>query len=73
MTNGDKIRNMSDREWAKELNNLPIGACNDTLICDVCIHNNYCGGGRNCEDGIFKWLQQEVKSNEYNSNNQTDM
>lgn len=54
MTNGDKIRQMTDEEIAKILNEKP---------CYRCIYNdpNIEHHGEQCTEGVTKWLQQEAK------------
>lgn len=59
MTNGERIRNMSDEEIAEFI-------LESRSICKVCkMRNEECTGAfHECWDGICKWLKQEVKENE---------
>ena len=52
MTNGDRIRSMTDEELAGHI----------FLPCHLCPMHYLCHGDRNnCEDIIFHWLVSEVK------------
>ena len=51
MTNGDKIRSMSDEELAKLLNKS---------ACDYC--NGCCSVYPSCESAIESWLERDVKA-----------
>ena len=56
MTNGDKIRNMTDEELVRLCFLVP---------CFKCIHTD-CKRKKSateCENGIRKWLQQEIADN----------
>ena len=56
MTNGDRIRAMSDDEIAKA---MKILACPDQCPCDfdLCMKHN------NCFDAWLEWLRTEAKEN----------
>lgn len=47
MTNGDRIRQMSNEELAEFLN------------CDCCIENAERCGGLHCKEGIKSYLERE--------------
>ena len=53
MTNGDKIRQMSNEELAKYINS--------GSACNMCIHEDYylCTG--KCKEGIKAYLDMEVE------------
>ena len=56
MTNGDRLRNMSDEQIAEFL------CFSDCIIAgEKCPqwNNNYCGG--NCQKYFYEWLKQEVR------------
>lgn len=48
MTNGDKIRAMTDEE-------LAIKMCEQQYGCNSCMADDICTGG----NGFFNWLKQE--------------
>lgn len=54
MTNGDKIRSMSDMELSREL-------CKISGVCSECIVHDMCYEGHS---GFEKWVKEEVKENE---------
>lgn len=55
LTNGDRIRQMTDEELADIL---------ELSGCENCPYlNNNCGG-RKCRKGFLKWLKQEVSEDE---------
>lgn len=54
MTNGDKIRSMSDKELSREL-------CKIAGVCADCIAQDMCHEGHN---GFEKWVKEEVKEDE---------
>lgn len=59
MTNGDRIRAMSDEELAEFLET-------DTC-CKFCILGDYdekCNWYEKCDERIFQWLKQEVQEND---------
>ena len=56
MTNGDKIRKMSDKELAEYLAAMP----GDENICSEC-RRKYCDGVLQCVKRWKIWLKQEVK------------
>lgn len=51
-TNGDKIRNMSDEEFAKWL-------C-DNMDCPFCPGESLCSVDGGISNGLVKWLKQEA-------------
>lgn len=53
MTNGDKIRQMSNEELSKS----------EMLFCKHCIWLENCrmGGTQSCEEGTLKWLEMEAE------------
>ena len=54
MTNGDKIRNMSDEEIAAQwANNRYCTNCPAEDVCEV--------PPRYCKEFIYNWLKQEAK------------
>lgn len=59
MTNGDKIRAMSDEELSEFINNVST--------CDCCVHDGDCKNWDDwdnpqiCMDGVKKWLQQPAE------------
>ena len=59
MTNGDRIRNMTDKEIAVNLANLIDS--NDS-VCRHCeFHKNlYMCTTKDCIDGIIKWMEKEA-------------
>ena len=56
MTNGDKIRSMTDEELVGCLNNEYY-----FMACDECDYRNGSCDGKHCEETILKWLRTEVK------------
>lgn len=54
MTNGDKIRSMSDMELSREL-------CKISGVCAECIVQDMCYEGHN---GFEKWVKEEVDEDE---------
>lgn len=62
-TNGDKIRNMGDKDFAKWF-------CDDVvqMSCSHCpaLHTECCeeGWAEDCHDRFMKWLKSEVKDDE---------
>ena len=65
MTNADRIRSMSDEEfaefWLKSCDN-PIMEFNED-ICDLCVicENSVQCDDEFCKKAIVKWLQSEVE------------
>ena len=58
MTNGDKIRQMSDEELAEFINSTdPHG-----YMCRYCVTENC--KNQTCCAGVLAWLKQEAKENE---------
>ena len=61
MTNGDKIRSMTDEELADFINDV-TDCCSDGYICEKCPLNSV---GSHCNIYTFeKWLKQEVQKND---------
>lgn len=62
ITNGDRIRNMTDEELAKLLNDV------DTNICNFCTaqytNTYYYCEEESCEKCVLAWLKQEVPEND---------
>lgn len=57
MTNGDKIRTMSDEELADVMQGQ----------CTCCAYRlNRCAD-KECKDGVYEWLKQEENDNEQDS------
>ena len=57
MTNGDKIRSMSDEELADVMQGQ----------CAYCTYRlNRCAD-KECKDGVYEWLKQEENDCEHNS------
>ena len=54
MTNGDKIRSMSDMELSREL-------CKITGVCSECLVQDMCDKGHT---GFEQWLKEEVNEDE---------
>ena len=52
MTNSEKIKEMPDEELAKLIRTRP---------CNVCAYQYKPCFRYKCEDGILKWLREEVK------------
>ena len=63
MTNGDRIRAMSDKELAVMLaNEIPHGDCSGChLECGVCDGDNFDNG---CANGFYKWLKEPYKEDD---------
>ena len=57
MTNGDKIRAMSDEELVKFLN---ADSCFSCVAKNICKHG-YLGNDEHCRKLMLRWLKQEVK------------
>ena len=58
MTNGDRIRQMTDEELAKMLTAHMASKEFHDFNCRVCpVHVDDC----NCEKNCFKWLKQEAE------------
>ena len=55
MTNGDKLRQMTDEELAKFLS--VHGRC---TVCAWQDDNGECGRHVTCNSGVIEWLKQEV-------------
>lgn len=55
MTNGDRIRQMTDEDLADWLTD-------GHDICDMCQFGT-CRPDYECEKGVLEWLKQEVKEN----------
>lgn len=56
MTNGDRIRNMTDKEIAEGMSK------SETMtFCGYCAYRKECYGNE-CKDGILKWLEQEASN-----------
>lgn len=56
MTNGDKVRKMSDEELATMLDKA-IQACGYCHLYHLCLHN----GDVPCKILYLKWLREEVQ------------
>ena len=54
MTNGDKIRSMSDMELSREL-------CKISGVCSECLVQDMCDKGHT---GFEQWLKEEVSDDE---------
>lgn len=55
MTNGDRIRQMTDEELAVKLGN----------VCELCPIGDGCEYiARSCEDIFLEWLKQEAQDDE---------
>ena len=56
MTNGERIRSMSDEELADFLDDVPGN------VCECCSREQYDEKCESiaCVDGIIEWLKQEV-------------
>lgn len=52
MTNGDRIRQMSNEELVRKM----------IFSCRNCVYNDQCNadGKFICSNGIFKWLESDV-------------
>lgn len=61
MTNGDKIRAMSNRELSEFLFDADYGE----IACEVCPHRYKptCTTENSCIDGIEAWLNSEAEDN----------
>ena len=58
-TNGDRLRSMSDEEFAEVI--WGLGAC------DTCaLYHRGCATNRSCKDTILEWLKKEVKEDDPN-------
>ena len=59
MTNGDKIRNMSDEELAEFWER----GCDEVIDCKVCEEpiNEYGSCTGQCRKEYLRWLQKEVE------------
>lgn len=55
MTNGDRIRAMTDEELAKTICWCPPPFRNCNNLCDICMAHN-----DDCEICWLKWLKQEA-------------
>ncbi len=55
MTNGDKIRSMSDMELSREL-------CKIAGVCSECLAQDMCDKGHT---GFEQWLKEETEDAEY--------
>lgn len=53
MTNGDRIRQMTDEELASFIKQ-----------CDCCSYRMTECDGTGCNDGIYKWLKQRVNTDD---------
>jgi hypothetical protein len=59
MTNGDKIRQMSNEELAKEFAHNSLQE-----KCDVCVYKDrtgFCNTKKDCEEGIKAFLHMEIQ------------
>ena len=54
MTNGDKIRAMTDEELLEFLMGL------DFEFCEYCTVRSTCSDHEGCQETILKWLKEEV-------------
>lgn len=65
MTNGDKIRKMSDEELAAFITDTEI-AGDDAKGCNMCIYQPFmrCVITNDCYTGIKKWLESEAQPND---------
>lgn len=52
MTNGDRIKSMSNEELAKFVY--------ENSTCNLCIYKFSPCRGKKCEEGLLKWLEQEA-------------
>lgn len=57
LTNGDKIRQMTDEELAKHI----MFKCSDCEYCSTCYEYDT---EATCQDGFLKWLRKEAASDE---------
>ncbi len=60
MTNGERIRNMTDEELAEWLDNEA------SFTCNICIRENEKSSCADymCVEGVAKWLKQEVQKDD---------
>ena len=56
MTNGDKIRAMTDEELSAKICNIVNDDCDECPALAVCCDDN----GRNCEQEIEYWLKRKA-------------
>ena len=54
MTNGDKIKQMTDEELAKFI-------CHNVEECEGCVGHEFCEFNGGDANGIIKWLKQEFE------------
>lgn len=59
MTNGDKIRAMTDEELVSH--RFANGWCSDDVPCNRIGTAEWCNGMTPCEQCYYKWLKEEVK------------
>ena len=62
MTNGDKIRSMSNAELLEFIINF--GTNNDNCECCAFDFASYECNAKSCKEGISEWLESECKKNE---------
>lgn len=63
MTNRERLRQMTDEELAEWINVIS----NEYSVCKICEHDAACniyGAELPCDEGIAKWLKQEVDQND---------
>lgn len=60
MTNGDRIRAMTDEEIASFFNHV-LECCSDGWKCDECAFKN---AGKCSEKDLLTWMQKEAASND---------
>ena len=53
MTNGDKIRAMTDKKIAEHLCGI--------IVCEVCPACDLCNPGDKCILSLFEWLKEEAE------------
>lgn len=58
MTNGEKIRAMSDEEMAIEISKFNCGFCEYCPADDLCKGDE---GVTSCKDALMRWLKEEAK------------
>ena len=59
MTNGDKIRGMTDEELAEMLDIYDVEE-----VCEHCAHHGDLACHNKCYAGILAWLKQEVEQDD---------
>ena len=56
MTNGDKIRAMTDKELSVKIYNIVSEDCNQCPVLEVCDDDD----GKTCEQEIEDWLKRNT-------------